>query len=124
MAMPGYQSSSFQSNQGSFMSGYLWRTYTPATGQTLRMKWDGRKIYLAHASTIATQTVLLPLGVGDDDVVEIYTKSAVTTATFQDGLGGAIAGAPTTMAAGSNTFFAYKSGVGWLPGVSALSRAA
>lgn len=110
------QGISFQGETGSFFRGMYWAHRTPATGTTYRMKWNERRLSLDNTATVAALTVLLPLGADENDEVEIYAQSAVTALTLQTGLGGAVAGAPTTLAAGSNTTLFYRQGA-WIVGV-------
>jgi len=108
MTAVGWRDVSFQNSSGSFLMGLPFKKVAPATGATIKMHWNDRRLYINPAGTLAALTVRMPGGQGDRDEVQLYFNQAITAFTLQDYTGHPVAGAPTTVTAGSDYNFSVE----------------
>ena len=87
----------------------------PGSGTTVQLNWTDRAVYISLSGTLAALTVKMPRAAQAGQTVELLANYAITTLTLQTSTGGAIAGAPTTLAVSTlaRTRF-VNSTVGWI----------
>lgn len=108
---------SFLFENGSFFPTAGPMVRTPTTGTTVAMPKGTTSLYLTPAGTLAALTVQLPPNPLPGVVVAVGTSATITALTVQTASGGAVAGAPTTLAAGAHTYFQWLNGT-WMPSAS------
>lgn len=86
-----------------------------SSGGTYTARYSSRDVYLANGSTFAAYTFVLPKNVMWGEFFEVASQGTVTAATFNDGFGNAIAGAPAGLAAHTAIHFRYiNDTIGWI----------
>ena len=80
----------------------------PTTGQTVTVATGDSWLVLTPAGTLATLTVTLPTDRTDGEIVRVSSSQIITALTVS-GAGTALAGAPTTIAAGGFWIMCYTS---------------
>jgi hypothetical protein len=84
---------------------------TPTSGATVQMRASQPNLFVANVSTLAALTVRLPPASYSGQMASITSQSVITALTVQNNLGVAVAGAPTTNAAGTIINFTWVNGV-------------
>jgi hypothetical protein len=103
---------SFLFANGTFFPNAGVHTRTPTTGTTVILPKGTTDVYLNPAGTLAALTVRLPPSPLPGMVVSLASSQTITTLTVQNAAGGAVAGAPTTLAINTNVYFQYI-GTAW-----------
>lgn len=104
---------SFLFGNGSFFPTHGPSIRTPTTGTTVAMPKGTTSMYLTPAGTLAALTVLLPPSPLPGMVVSLASSATITALTVQTAAGGAVAGAPTTLAINAHVYFQYINGA-WI----------
>jgi hypothetical protein len=98
---------SFLHANGTFFPDAGVKRVTPTTGTTVSVPKGSTEVYLTPAGPLAALTVKLPPSPLPGAVVSLASSQAITALTVQNAAGGAVAGAPTTLAANTNVYFQY-----------------
>lgn len=104
---------SFLFSNGSFYPNAGPMIRTPVTATTVAMPKGTTSLYLTPAGTLAALTVQLPPSPLPGMVVAVGTSQTITALTVQTAAGGAVAGAPTTLAINAHVYFQYLAGA-WI----------
>jgi hypothetical protein len=100
----------FLSPNGTFFRGGEAKVVVPTTGTVVAAPKGTTDIYLKPAGTLAALTVKLPPGPYPGVVVSLASSQTITSLTVQTAAGGAVAGAPTTLAINTSVYFQYIQG--------------
>jgi uncharacterized membrane protein len=100
--MPSY----LYGNGSFFPNGYP-IIRAPTTGQTISLPKGTEDVYLNPAGTLAALTVNLPPRPLPGVTVSLASSQLITTLTVHSSSGGAVTGAPTTLAINTNVYFTW-----------------